>query len=68
MTVSPSVCRTWNAERDEAFFRIVRGLFPPAFLAGADVLLASYDSDQLEDAEALVPAAPAQRTAVAQHA
>jgi hypothetical protein len=34
---------SWNASRDEAFFRIVDGLFPPEFLTGAGVLLASYD-------------------------
>lgn len=33
----------WEAARDEAFFRIVKGLFPPALLEAASVLLASYD-------------------------
>src|SRR3954451_20221141 len=34
----------WTAA-DEAFFVVVRDLFPPAFLAGAGVLLASNDDD-----------------------
>jgi hypothetical protein len=34
----------WDAERD-AFFRMTATLFPPAFSAGAGVLLASYDED-----------------------
>lgn len=49
MTVcSPSVCSTWIPERDDAFFRIVQGLFSPAFLEGAEVLLASNDEDDAE--------------------
>jgi hypothetical protein len=32
----------WSAT-DEAFFRLVDGALPPAFVAGAGVLLASYD-------------------------
>ena len=32
----------WSAA-DESFFRAVRELFSPSFLAGASVLLASYD-------------------------
>ena len=42
-TCSPSVCTTWIPARDEAFFRIVQGLFSPGFLEGAEVLLASHD-------------------------
>lgn len=34
---------TWSDERDGAFFHLVRHLLSPAFLAGATVLLASYD-------------------------
>ena len=34
---------TWDASRDEAFFRIVQYVFPPALLEAASVLLASYD-------------------------
>jgi len=33
----------WSDERDVAFFRITSRVFPPAFLAGASALLASYD-------------------------
>lgn len=46
-TCSPSVCSTWIPARDEAFFRIVQGLFPAAFLEGAEVLLASNDEELL---------------------
>jgi hypothetical protein len=41
-TVVESVPPTWSAA-DEQFFRIVGELLTPAFLAGASVLLASYD-------------------------
>ncbi len=34
---------TWDAARDEAFFRIVLHVFPPALLEAASSLLASYD-------------------------
>jgi hypothetical protein len=34
---------TWDAARDEAFFRIVQYAFPPVLLEAAGVLLASYD-------------------------
>jgi hypothetical protein len=41
---APTTCEGtgWSAG-DEAFFRIVEGALPCAFLAGAGVLLASYD-------------------------
>jgi hypothetical protein len=41
-TTAESVPTTWSPA-DEAFFRIVGELLAPAFLAGATVLLASYD-------------------------
>ena len=41
-TVVESVPITWSAA-DEQFFRIVGELLAPTFLAGATVLLASYD-------------------------
>jgi hypothetical protein len=41
-TVVESVPITWSAA-DEQFFRIVGELLDPRFLAGASVLLASYD-------------------------
>jgi hypothetical protein len=59
-TCSPSTCTTWIAERDEAFFRLVQGLFTPGFLAGAQVLLAANDPDDDEH----VPALPAQHRGV----
>lgn len=45
MTVNPeSIPSTWTAA-DESFFRITSAAFSPAFLAGAGVLLASYDDE-----------------------
>jgi hypothetical protein len=41
-TVVESVPTTWS-EADEGFFRIVGVLLEPTYLAGASVLLASYD-------------------------
>jgi hypothetical protein len=41
-TVVESVPSTWSAA-DEQFFRIAGRLFDPTMLAGAGVLLASYD-------------------------
>lgn len=47
MTINPeSVPTTWTAA-DETFFRIAFNAFSPAFLAGAGVLLASYDDEQV---------------------
>ena len=40
--VVEAVPTTWTAA-DEQFFRIAAQLFAPAMLAGAGVLLASYD-------------------------
>ena len=40
--VVEAVPTTWSAA-DEQFFRIAGQLFSPAMLAGAGVLLASYD-------------------------
>lgn len=40
---SEQIPTTWSDERDGAFFHLVANLFRPAFLAGATVLLASYD-------------------------
>jgi hypothetical protein len=42
---SDNVSTDWSAV-DDAFFRIVGRLFSPAFLAGAGVVLASYDEEQ----------------------
>ena len=43
MTTNHEVRNAWTADRDEAFFRIVQALFPPAWLSAASELLASYD-------------------------
>ena len=42
----------WLAERDEAFFRVVRNLFESDFLAGASAMLAGYDEEQEESRQA----------------
>ncbi|HSP38894.1 MAG TPA: hypothetical protein VLR26_14205 [Frankiaceae bacterium] len=36
----------WDDARDGQFYRMVADLFPPAFLAGASALLASYDESR----------------------
>jgi uncharacterized membrane-anchored protein len=41
----PSFVTTWDDQRDEAFFRCIAAVFPPAYTSGATVLLASYDHD-----------------------
>lgn len=38
----------WHASGDDAFFRLTAHLFPPSFMAGAGVLLASYDESGLD--------------------
>ena len=48
----------WDAARDGNFFRIVAGLFPPRFLAGASVLLASYDDAQSTEPAEITVASP----------
>jgi hypothetical protein len=50
-----SVRVQWSVT-DEQFFRVVRDVFPPALLAGAGVLLASYDPEPTTS-----PAPPARR-------
>ena len=49
-TAAETARSSWDADRDETFFRLVRDLFRPAFLQGASVLLASYDRDVEEHA------------------
>jgi hypothetical protein len=45
MTINPeSVPTTWTTA-DENFFRVAFDVFSPDFLAGAGVLLASYDDE-----------------------
>jgi hypothetical protein len=44
-TMLESIPTVWVEERDTTFFRCVITTFSPAFLAGASVLLASYDPD-----------------------
>jgi hypothetical protein len=47
MTINPeSVPSTWTAA-DETFFRVAFDAFSPDFLAGAGVLLASYDDERV---------------------
>jgi hypothetical protein len=55
-----TVPTSWSAT-DALFFRDVAAVFPPAFLCGATVLLASYDPEP--DA---APAAAASRLSVAE--
>jgi hypothetical protein len=43
--VFETVPEVWVDSRDVPFFRITNALFPPEFLSGAGVLLASYDED-----------------------
>ncbi|MDT7550439.1 MAG: hypothetical protein QOE84_2833 [Actinomycetota bacterium] len=43
MLTTRPLATAWNVDRDEVFFRLVQGLFPPAFLEAASGLLASYD-------------------------
>lgn len=63
MTINPeSVPTTWTTA-DETFFRIAFDLFSPAFLAGAGVLLASYDDDRTPVANP-APALPVARPSV----
>jgi hypothetical protein len=46
---SEAISVSWEPRRDDAFFKIVAGLFPIGFLYGAGVLLATYDpSDDTE--------------------
>ena len=45
-----SVPQTWDAARDNDFFRIVASLFAPDFVYGAGVLLATNDTDEDEAA------------------
>lgn len=41
-----SIPSTWVDERDVPFFRLTARLFSSPFVAGAGVLLASYDVDE----------------------
>jgi hypothetical protein len=42
-SIHEAIPTVWVEARDIPFFRLVRNVFTPAFLAGASVLLASYD-------------------------
>jgi hypothetical protein len=46
MTALSEIVPTVWSPADELFFRIVGQVFPSAFLAGATVMLASYDEEQ----------------------
>jgi hypothetical protein len=43
-TIQESLPTSWTAA-DDHFFRVTKDLFPQEFLAGAGVLLASYDDE-----------------------
>jgi hypothetical protein len=45
--MSENLPETWDLDRDATFFAITSRLFSPAFLAGASILLASYDEPAL---------------------
>ncbi|MGH8894583.1 MAG: hypothetical protein ACRDWY_14960 [Actinomycetes bacterium] len=60
-TYLESVRIPWSAT-DEQFFRIVHEVFGPTFLAGATVLLASYDPDPAPATAAAPTATSAQVT------
>jgi len=47
MTTLETLPGTWDADRDEPFFRITARLLPSAVVAGASALLASYDEDEV---------------------
>ncbi len=55
MTHIETVPVTWDAARDEVFFRVVARLFTCAFLEGASSLLAGNDAEPADE-RALVPA------------
>ncbi|MDQ1626743.1 MAG: hypothetical protein QOI54_487 [Actinomycetota bacterium] len=45
LSVAVPAGAVWSGA-DEAFFRLVAAVFPPALLLGATVLLASYDPEE----------------------
>lgn len=49
MTHIEMVPVTWDAGRDEVFFRVVARLFPFAFLEGASSLLADNDAEPADE-------------------
>ena len=62
MSTNPEVVPTQWSTSDESFFRLVGSAFGADFLAGASVLLASYDSEVDEAAAPLAaPVAVAPR-------
>jgi len=58
MNTNPEAFPTTWTTSDENFFRIVHDAFPAAFLAGASVMLASYDIEIATAAEQSVSTAP----------
>lgn len=58
MNTNPEAFPTTWTTSDENFFRIVHDVFPAAFLAGASVLLGSYDIETATATEQYVAAAP----------
>jgi len=61
--ITETVPTVWTAA-DEFFFRVTADAFPPAFLAGASVLLASYDDESDLTFAAPARCAPATDAAV----
>jgi hypothetical protein len=62
MTQHPETVPTSWTNADEDFFRTTWDAFPTDFLAGAGVLLASYDDDTSPSTPAFAPAVPVQTT------
>ena len=58
MTQHPETVPTSWSTADEDFFKTTWDAFPSEFLAGAGVLLASYDDDTVPATPAVVPSAP----------
>ena len=61
MTRFETMPQAWDTERDAAFFTITARLFDAAFVAGAGVLLASYDDENPVVEAVPVTALPAPR-------
>ena len=51
MNSTESIPQVWDDERDGQFFRITASIFSTSYCYGASVLLASYDTDDLVDAD-----------------
>jgi len=65
MSTHPETVATSWTTADEDFFRVTRDAFGSEFLAGAGVLLASYDDESAPATVASAPAAPEPATVAA---